>query len=160
MKIFLLRPLLFLLLTPLAFALHAQDNDTSSTALSASRSQEIKAQKSAFITQRLHLTSEEARMFWPIYDRCDAELESLRRQMRTDRKGLKQDSTLSEADAAKAIDQGLADRQQQLDIRKHYTLEFKKSIGSVKTLELDRAERDFNRELLKRMRPQGERGGK
>ena len=155
-----LRPLLFLLLTPISFAVQAQDHDAPPPQLSASRLQEIKAQKSAFITQRLHLTTEEARTFWPIYDRYDAEMDALRQQMRTDRRGMKQDSTISESDAAKAIDEELADRQKQLDIRKRYTEEFKKSIGSVKTLALGKAEMDFNRELLKRMRPQDGRGGR
>lgn len=155
-----LRPLLFLLLTPMAFAVQAQENDAPPAQLSASRMQEIKAQKSAFITQRLQLTTEEARSFWPIYDRYDAEMDALRKQMRRDRGGRRQDSTMTEADAAKAIDQELADRQQQLDIRKRYTAEFKKSIGAVKTLALGRAEMDFNRELLKRMRPKGGHGGK
>ena len=57
-----LRPLLFLLLTPMAFStLHAQDDDTDQPAISADRLQQLKAQKRAFITQRLDHTAEEHR---------------------------------------------------------------------------------------------------
>lgn len=156
-----LRPLLFLLLTPLAFGtLQAQDGAPQHPALTAERLQEIKAQKSAFITQRLSLTTEEARTFWPIYDRYDADMEATRKEMRSDRRERKGSGTLTEAEASKAIDENLQNKQDQLDIRKRYVAEFKKSIGAVKTLQLEGAERDFNRELLKRIRSQGGNRGR
>ena len=91
-----LRPLLFLLLTPMAFStLHAQDDDTEQPAISADRLQQIKAQKSAFITQRLSLTAEEARTFWPIYDKYDTEIAAVRKEMRSDRRNRKSSGTLT-----------------------------------------------------------------
>ncbi|HQV37294.1 MAG: hypothetical protein IPO60_07315 [Flavobacteriales bacterium] len=147
-----LRPLLFLLLTPMAFStLHAQDDDTEQPAISADRLQQIKAQKSAFITQRLSLTAEEARTFWPIYDKYDTEIAAVRKEMRSDRRNRKSSGTLTDAEASKAIDANLQNKQDQLDIRKRYVTEFKKSIGALKTLQLEGAERDFNRELLKQI---------
>lgn len=147
-----LRPLLFLLLTPMAFStLHAQDDDTEQPAISADRLQQIKAQKSAFITQRLSLTAEEARTFWPIYDKYDTEIAAARKEMRSDRRNRKSSGTLTDAEASKAIDANLQNKQDQLDIRKRYVTEFKKSIGALKTLQLEGAERDFNRELLKQI---------
>lgn len=147
-----LRPLLFLLLTPMAFStLHAQDDDTEQPAISADRLQQIKAQKSAFITQRLSLTAEEARTFWPIYDKYDTEIAAVRKEMRSDWRNRKSSGTLTDAEASKAIDANLQNKQDQLDIRKRYVTEFKKSIGALKTLQLEGAERDFNRELLKQI---------
>ena len=156
MKAHLIHPLLLLLFASLAFTtLHAQDDDAEYPAIAADRLEQIKAQKSAFITQRLSLTTEEARTFWPIYDRYDAEMEAARKELRSDRKDRKTSETLTEAEASKAIDENLLNRQKQLDIRKRYVAEFKKSIGAVKTLDLEAAERDFNRELLKRIRQKG-----
>lgn len=152
MKFQLIRPILLLLLVPMVGLLHAQDD---APVISPDRMKEIKTQKSAFITQRLGLTTEEARTFWPIYDRYDGEMEAARKEMRSGRRDRKNSGTLTEAEATKAIDEGLQDLQKQLDIRKRYVAEFKKSIGAVKTLELEAAERDFNRELLKRIRSQG-----
>ncbi len=154
MNIRTLRAFLFVLLAGMAGMAHAQDGDPG---ISPDKLKEIKAQKSAFITQRLSLTAEEARTFWPIYDRYDAEMEVARKEMRSDRRDRKGPGTLTEAEASKAIDENLQNRQDQLDIRKRYVGEFKKSIGAVKTIQLDVAERDFNRELLKRIRPQDRR---
>ncbi|MBS1547681.1 MAG: hypothetical protein JST38_15755 [Bacteroidetes bacterium] len=116
------------------------------------RLQEIKAQKSAFITQRLQLTPEESRAFWPVYDKYQADLEAARKSMRADRKDRRTGGAMTEEDASKAIAADLQAKQAQLDLRKQYVEDFKKAIGAVKTLQLGEAEKDFNRELLKRIR--------
>ncbi|MBS1582601.1 MAG: hypothetical protein JST66_10415 [Bacteroidetes bacterium] len=146
----LLRPLLLLL--SLGSALFARPQDDEAPALSEERMQEIKTQKIAFITQRLALTPEEARTFWPVYDRYDQEIEAVRKEMRARNKEAREGTTLTEAEAARILDEGLAARQRELDIRKRYSGEFRKTIGAVKTLRLARSERDFNRELFKRVR--------
>ncbi|MFT3886017.1 MAG: hypothetical protein QM724_11465 [Flavobacteriales bacterium] len=133
----------------------AQDDDMS---LPADRKQEIKAQKVAFLTQRMDLTTEEAQKFWPVYNQYDKEMEAVRQQMRDLRKDTRSKGELTEATASKAIDDALNGYQQELDIRKRYAGEFKKTIGAVKTVQLLRAEKDFNRELLKRVRGHGEQG--
>lgn len=147
------RTILFLLPVLLSGLALAQEDDAPR--ISPERMEQIKAQKSAFITQRLHLSPEEARAFWPVYDRYDAEMEAARKEQRSGRRDRKDAGTLTEAEASKALDKNMKDRQDQLDIQKRYVAEFKKSIGAVKTLQLEGAERDFNRELLKRMRPGG-----
>lgn len=146
----LLRPLLLLL--SLGSALFARPQDDEAPALSEERMQEIKTQKIAFITQRLALTPEEARTFWPVYDRYDQEIEAVRKEMRARNKETREGTTLTEAEAARILDEGLAAHQRELDIRKRYSGEFRKTIGAVKTLRLARSERDFNRELFKRVR--------
>jgi len=153
MKTTIFRCLAVLFLATTAITLLAQEDDGPPPPISKERLQEIKAQKSAFITQRLQLTPEQARSFWPIYDQYESEMAALRQDMRTDRKEVKQGGEMSEADAAKAIAEDLDNRQRQLDLRKKYVEQFKQHIGAVKTLALGRAEHDFNRELLKRMRP-------
>ena len=158
MKAHLIHPLLLLLFASLAFTtLHAQDDDAEYPAIAADRLEQIKAQKSAFITQRLNLTTEQACTFWPIYDRYEAEKQTLRKEMRGGRYGSRalKKETLTEAEAEKALNQRLAAKFKELELRTRYTEEFKKSIGAVKTLQLEGAERDFNRELLKRIRAQG-----
>ena len=46
----------------------------------------IKAQKIAFITEKLSLTSEEAQEFWPIYNEIEAKKETLRKKSSLKRK--------------------------------------------------------------------------
>jgi Skp family chaperone for outer membrane proteins len=141
---------LFLLLSATATFVSAQDDDMP--AIPEERMQEIKAQKTAFLTQRLDLSPAEAEKFWPIYNQFDKELDANRKEMRAEHKTLKKDTELTEAEASAAIDKEMAGRQKELDIRKKYAADFKKTIGAVKTLKLGKAERDFRKELIKRFR--------
>lgn len=120
--------------------------------------QEIKAQKVAYLTQKMDLSTDEAQKFWPVYNQFDKELETLRKERREDHKAMKADADLTDAEASAAIDKELASQQRELDLRKKYSAEFKKVIGAKKTLMLGRSERDFNRELLKRMRDRKDDG--
>ncbi|MBP8824686.1 MAG: hypothetical protein KBH07_13675 [Flavobacteriales bacterium] len=150
-----LKCLLLLGLSALCMAAYAQEDGP---AIPPDKLQEIKAQKSAFITQRLNLTAEEARTFWPVYDKYQAEMDAARKEGRTARRDRKAGTPVTEAEAAKAIADELQAKQHQLDIRKRYVEEFKQRIGAVKTLQLGEAERDFNRELLKRIRARSQGG--
>lgn len=116
------------------------------------RLQEIKSQRAAFLTQRLDLTPAEAEKFWPVFNQYDKEQEVVRKELREMHRGVRKDTDITDAEAAAAIDKELAARQKELDIRKKYAAEFKRTIGAVKTMRLGKAERDFNRELLKRLR--------
>lgn len=141
---------LFLLLCATTAAVSAQDDDMP--AIPEERMQEIKAQKTAFLTQRLDLSPAEAEKFWPLYNQFDKELDANRKEMRADHKAMKKDTELTEAEASAAIEKEMAGRQKELDIRKKYAADFKKTIGAVKTLKLGKAERDFRKELIKRFR--------
>ena len=146
----LLKHALFLLLTASAACAAAQDDDMP--AIPEERMQEIKAQKTAFLTQRLDLSPAEAEKFWPVYNQFDKELDANRKEMRAEHKAVKKDAELTEAEASAAIEKEMAGRQKELDIRKKYAADFKKTIGAVKTLQLAKAERDFRKELIKRFR--------
>lgn len=132
----------------------AQDDELP--ALPEERLKEIKAQKTAYLTTKMELTPEESQKFWPVYNQYDKELEAVRKERRDAHKALRASSELSEAEAAAAIDKELAAQQKELDLRKRYSVEFRKVVGAKKTLMLARAERDFNRELLKRLRDRRE----
>lgn len=149
--------LLALFVSPVASS--AQDEDLFS--IPEERMQELKAQKTAFLTQRLDLSPAEAEKFWPVYNQFDKELEANRKEMREANKSVKKDDDLTEAEASAAIDRDIASRQKELDTRKKYAVEFKKTIGAVKTMKLAKAERDFKKELIKRVRDRMEerRGG-
>ncbi len=151
--------LLVVLLFALPFLAIAQDEDLPP--IPEERRQEIKAQKTAFLTQRMDLTPVEAEKFWPVYNQYDKELEIARQESREFHRALRKDDEITESEAAAAIEKDLAGRQKELDIRRKYAADFKKTIGAVKTLRLGKAERDFNRELVKRMRDrmQDHRGG-
>lgn len=159
MKTFLHRILLGAALMALTLSGVAQDDDMPT--IPEERLKEIKAQKTAYITSKMELSPEEAQVFWPVYNQYDKELEALRKERREAHKAMRSADELTEAEAAAAIDKELASQQKELDLRKKYSGEFRKTLNARKTLMLARAERDFNRELLKRLRDRrdGEKHG-
>ena len=50
--------------------------------------EEIQSRKIAFFTKALDLSSEEAKVFWPVYDKCEKEMNAARREMRKSAKAL------------------------------------------------------------------------
>ena len=133
------------------FPLAAQDKDHGR--ISKESMDEIKAQKSAYITTKLQLTPEMAQQFWPIYNDYEAKNDALRKAMREQfQKGREQGAELTETQANEQLANTLAVRQKELELERQYTELFKKSIGAVKTVELQRAEKDFNREVLRRLK--------
>ena len=144
--------LLFVLLV-LAPALHVKAQGDDLPPLNEERIKEIKAQKTAYLTTKLGLTSEEAQRFWPIYNAFDEEREAVRKQMRGIMRGKKdQNKALTNAEAEQQLAKGLELRQRELDIERTYKDRFIKSIGALRTLDLVRAEHDFNREVLRRLK--------
>ncbi len=114
---------------------------------------EIKAQRTAYLTTKLGLTPEEAQTFWPVYNAYDDAREANRKEMRrtmTPRDA--EPEELTEEQAAQRLNQGLELRQRELDLERTYKDKFVKAIGARKTVALVRAEHDFNREVLRRLR--------
>ena len=143
-------PILLLLMCTATFAAQAQEDDMP--ALSGERLKEIKAQKTAYLTTKLGLTTEEAQRFWPIYNEYDDTREKLRKEMRELHKSGKEDGGLTEATAKVMLTKGLDIRTRELELERTYSERFSKSIGALKTVQLVKAERDFNKEVLRRFR--------
>ena len=113
----------------------------------------VEAMKVGFLTQRLNLTPEEAKTFWPVYNKYQDELEALRKSHRDNFANPKTDfDEMPEKDVEKAVDSELTFRQNELDILKKYHSQFKQVLPIKKVAKLYRAEEDFKRELLDRIR--------
>lgn len=133
--------------------LFAQNGDIDR--IPAERRQEIKAQKVAFITQRLAFTPEEAQVFWPIYNSYEAELEEVRRTVGNGRREAHDPAQVTDEQAERLLAAELAGQRRELEIAEKYSPRFKAAIGARKTLFLSRTERDFTRELLRRRKDDG-----
>ncbi len=123
----------------------------------------IKALKTAYITEKLALTSSEAEKFWPIYNRYDEKFHDLRRKEKSEifqklRDGL---DNLNDAEANNLIDRSLSLESEELELRKQMITELRNVISPKKIITLKKAEYDFKRELLDRYRQsKGEKGPK
>jgi len=117
----------------------------------ADKKEKMEAAKIAFITKELELTPEEAQKFWPVYNQREAELESVRKEMRKLMKGKKIEE-MTDAEVEKNMDQMMALKQKELDIEKKYKEEFKKILPVKKVAKLYVAEHKFKQEVMKEWR--------
>ncbi|MFM9028225.1 MAG: hypothetical protein ACKOQ6_09530, partial [Bacteroidota bacterium] len=91
------------------------------------RKERIEAMKVGFLTDKLQLTPDEAKVFWPIYDQYQAELEKLRKDRRANLKNAKENlDEMTDAEVEKTVDSEIAFRQAELDLIKKYHPQFKK----------------------------------
>lgn len=96
------------------------------------RQERIKALKIAFITQKLHLTADEAKKFWPVYNKYENEIEKLM-------------ANAKENDV-------LENEEKLLKIRKHYQPSFQRILGKERVNTLFNAERQFRLLLIQKLK--------
>lgn len=116
--------------------------------LTAQKREKIKAQKVAFITQKLDLTPDESAKFWPVYNEYDAQKEAINKAFRQKVKVYRK-STMNDSQADTLIIAEITHEQALLDLKKSFIAKFKAVIPSTKVAKLPEAEREFNRMLLK-----------
>ena len=112
----------------------------------------INAQKIAFITDQLQLTSEEAEKFWPVYNQYNTQKEELNRDFMNGvsrfRKNLE---AMTDKDASDLSDSYIRHAQKMVDLQKDFHLKLKEVLPPKKLLKLYTVEREFQRLLLKRL---------
>ena len=119
--------------------------------------EEIESYRIAFLTQKLSLTPEEAQRFWPVFNQFTAEMKAVKAN-RVSNRDMKNDiQNQSDKDVEKMVDGEIATRQQELDVVKKYHTQFKQVLPIKKVAILYRAENEFKKELLDKIR---ERKGK
>jgi LTXXQ motif family protein len=123
------------------------------------RMKDIEAMKVAFLTKKLSLTPEEAKVFWPVYDEYAAEMKSLRGSRMQNYKDAKGEiDNMSDKDVEKFIQDDIALRQQEVDLLKKYHPRFKQILPIKKVAKLYKAEEEFKRELLDKIRERKAQG--
>lgn len=121
------------------------------------RREDIEAMKIAFLTRRLNLTPDEAKKFWPVYNQFSDELKSIRENRNKAARDTRENlDNLSDKEIEKMVDGEIAFRQQELDLLKKYNGQFKQSLPMKKVAQLYRAEEDFKKELLERIKERRE----
>lgn len=114
----------------------------------------ITAYKTAYITEKLELTSKEAEVFWPIYNRYDQEQRNIRRSEHNDIHCVLNDdvSNISEVEAEKLLKRMMQLEEERLRFRKEMTVALREVLSPAKIVLLQKVEHDFKRELLNRYR--------
>lgn len=116
----------------------------------------VESLRIAYLTKRLSLTPEEAKLFWPIYEQYKKETKELRTKYQAVLKSEPEDlNAKSDAEAEKMLADMIAFKQAQVDLIKKFTSEFSKAISKKKIVLLYKAEEDFKRELIKKLQKNG-----
>ena len=105
--------------------------------------------KIAFLTGRVALSQEQAQRFWPVYN----EFTTKRRELAQSTRQLRQadPAALSDQQVRDNISQSFALRQQELNLEKDYFERFQKVLTIRQVGQLFRAERDFTKEVIRRV---------
>lgn len=118
----------------------------------------IKEARIEFMKKRLALTKEEEKNFLPLYSAMIDEMDSLRRAyhdyIRLDEIDL---TFKKDKECEEIVDKVLEFRTAELEIIKRSTESFKKVLPIKKVAMIHKAEFEFKRELLKRLRKRGGR---
>lgn len=119
--------------------------------------EKIEAMRVAFITNKLNLSSKEAQNFWPVFNEYQDKLEALRAGKRKEMKAFKDRlDQLNDQEASVFIENELNFRQKELDLQKTYFSRFRQVLPVAKVAMLLRAEDDFKKELLKKIKERGQ----
>jgi len=112
----------------------------------------IETMKVSFISKQLNLNVDEAKLFWPVYNQYEIELETVRNSRKKETEIAIEDfANLTDKAIEKMIDAQFIFKQNELDIMKKYNARFKQVLPIKKTAMLYKAEEDFKRLLLRKM---------
>jgi hypothetical protein len=126
----------------------AQQTDVSEE----TKHEKIDVLKIGFITEKLALTSKEAELFWPIYNKFEQDIKKVRKKQRELTKAFKLKTKPSEQEADKYINEQMVLKQNEIDAVKKYIPEFKKVLPTTKVAKLLSIEQEFKIQLLKKIK--------
>lgn len=124
-----------------------------SRAAFAQDGEKIKSMRIAIYTDVLKLSPQEAKLFWPVFEEYQKKLKDIQTQEKKERnQAVKNWSLLTDPEAALLLDKMMDYEQKQLDLKKQYIEEFKKVIPVKKVLLLRKAELQFKKALLEKIK--------
>lgn len=115
------------------------------------RFEKFKAEREAFITQAMELTSDEAKAFWPLCDELQMKKfelnKTLRTEMRKWREARKEGKSLSEQECKKLVELSAETKLKEAQLEKEYIAKFLGVIPAEKVLKYQRAEQEFAKKM-------------
>jgi hypothetical protein len=114
--------------------------------------EKIHALKVAYITERLELTENEAKVFWPIYNENRDKMHGLGKRKFKEIFGKIEAGGLSETEADALMTELLQIDAKEKELNKKFYTKIASEVSSVKACKLMKAEEDFKRELMREFR--------
>jgi len=106
--------------------------------------EKLEAQRIAYITNKLDLSSEESIKFWPVYNEYSKKRLEIRKETRELRQG--------RGDNRNSVDDQLAIQEKELQLKRDYYSRFKLLLPEKKLSRLEEVEKEFNMEVIKTLR--------
>lgn len=116
----------------------------------------IKALKTAYITQKLNLSTKVAEKFWPIYNDFEAKRKELHRREHRDM-DLSSPECISEDQANQMLQEYIDVEREEYIIKKELFRELKKIISAQDIIKLHKLEDEFHKKLIKEYRAKKDR---
>lgn len=139
---------ILLMLTTLSSGLYAQ-----------APMEKLKAMKVAHITEKLNLSSDQAKGFWPIYNQYEQEKRQISSAIRG-KYGESRGENVGEKEAIAYQDEIFALKEKEAELIKLYRPRFLKVITATQFSDLLVAEKEFNQMLLQELRQRKAGGGR
>ncbi|OEK05248.1 hypothetical protein BFP71_17755 [Roseivirga misakiensis] len=114
--------------------------------------EKLQAARIAYLTNRLELDTETAKVFWPLFTEYDSKKHELGRKYGSQKRALFQDGTrnVSDENADKMLEIYLEQKQAELNLEKEYLGRFKKVLSLKQVWRVIRFDSDFRRDLFER----------
>lgn len=94
----------------------------------------MRAERKAVVGANMTLTTDEAKVFWPLYDEYEARMDKIEeRHIREVREFVASYDTLTDADATKKLDQVMGIQEARLSLQKAYIPKFRAVLSSIQT---------------------------
>ncbi|MBN2777970.1 MAG: hypothetical protein JXR36_10015 [Bacteroidales bacterium] len=111
--------------------------------------EKIKAEKVAFITDKIDLSVEEAQSFWPLYNEFNDKMSSLFEEEHSIYHSIKKDyESISDTDLTKKLDRMLEINKEKSELEIEYHNKYKKILPPKKIAKLYQADKDFRKHLM------------
>lgn len=123
--------------------------------------EKIETARIAFLTNRLQLTSEIAKSFWPIFNDFEEAKHKLSREYTQKKRELIGDDgfrNMSEENASKMLDIYMDQKEAELKLEREYMKKFQKVLTTRQVWSVIRFESDFRREFMYKLRERGRDG--
>jgi len=120
----------------------------------ASWKDKMKAEKIAYLTSAMNLTSAEAEKFWPIYNSAEADKHASFKAIISAYKEMEDaiNAGKSEKEISNLVDKYLSAQEQGKDIDSKYLKEYKKILSAEKIAKLYIGEESFRKQQIQKLR--------
>ncbi len=113
----------------------------------------LKAQKVAFLTEKMGLSSADAQIFWPVYNAYSTKKDSLSSARWSERNKLKSNfDKASDKEKEKSLDRQVHLKWEEEKLEYHYHEKFKKILTIDQVIKLYDAEHEFKMRLIRQIR--------